>query len=120
MVLQDTFNFSRAIMDILRFGRNSATQEEIDRAVEAACAKGFVAYAGAGFREAEDQGTGDQPPQGRAAPGVRWSHLSGPQDHASLDEATSSVDPETGLIQQAWKSFLQRTHRSSSPTGYRP
>jgi len=40
MVLQDTFIFSGSIMDNLKFGKLDATQEEIERAVEAACARG--------------------------------------------------------------------------------
>jgi len=107
MVLQDTFIFSGTIMDNLRFGKLDATQEEIDRAVEAACAKEFIENMPGGFEaEVKERGTNLSSGQRQLLAFAR-AILANPRI-LILDEATSSVDPETErLIQQAMKVLLK-------------
>ena len=57
-VLQDTFIFSGTIMENLKFGKLDATEEEVERAVEAACAKQFILDMQGGFdAEVKERGT---------------------------------------------------------------
>lgn len=107
MVLQDTFIFSGTIMDNLRFGKLDATQEEIDRAVEAACAKEFIENMPGGFEaEVKERGTNLSSGQRQLLAFAR-AILADPRI-LILDEATSSIDPETErLIQQAMKALLK-------------
>ncbi|HHX29071.1 MAG: ABC transporter ATP-binding protein [Bacillota bacterium] len=105
-VLQDTFIFSGTIMDNLRFGKLDATQEEVERAVEAACARGFIEDMPGGFQaEVKERGTNLSSGQRQLLAFAR-AILADPRI-LILDEATSSVDPETErLIQQAMKALL--------------
>jgi ATP-binding cassette subfamily B multidrug efflux pump len=105
-VLQDTFIFSGTIMDNLRFGKLDATEEEIERAVEAACAKEFIENMPGGYQaEVKERGTNLSSGQRQLLAFAR-AILADPRI-LILDEATSSVDPETErLIQQAMKALL--------------
>ncbi len=105
-VLQDTFIFSGTIMDNLRFGKLDATEEEIERAVEAAYAKEFIENMPGGYQaEVKERGTNLSSGQRQLLAFAR-AILADPRI-LILDEATSSVDPETErLIQQAMKALL--------------
>jgi ATP-binding cassette subfamily B multidrug efflux pump len=105
-VLQDTFIFSGTIMENLKFGRLDATEEEVERAVEAACAKQFILDMQGGFdAEVKERGTNLSSGQRQLLAFAR-AILADPRI-LILDEATSSVDPETErLIQQAMKALL--------------
>jgi len=107
MVLQDTFIFSGTIMDNLRFGKLDATQEEIERAVEAVRAKEFIENMPGGYEaEVKERGTNLSSGQRQLLAFAR-AILADPRI-LILDEATSSVDPETErLIQQAMKVLLK-------------
>jgi ATP-binding cassette subfamily B multidrug efflux pump len=107
MVLQDTFIFSGTIMENLRFGKLDATQEEIEKAVEAACAKGFIEQLPGKYEaEVKERGTNLSSGQRQLLAFAR-ALLADPRI-LILDEATSSIDPETErLIQQAMKTLLK-------------
>ncbi len=107
MVLQDTFIFSGTIMDNLRFGKLDATQEEIERAVEAVRAKDFIEQMPGGYMaEIKERGTNLSSGQRQLLAFAR-AILANPRI-LILDEATSSIDPETErLIQDAMKILLK-------------
>jgi ABC-type multidrug transport system fused ATPase/permease subunit len=106
VVLQDPFLFSGTIMENIRYGRLDATDREVRRAAETACAADFI----------------ERLPEGYETPvGERGSLLSTGQrqliafartilaDPAILilDEATASVDTRTErLIQAALQTLL--------------
>jgi len=107
MVLQDTFIFSGTIMENLKFGKLNATQEEVEKAVEAACAKGFIEDMPGKFdAEVKERGVNLSSGQRQLLAFAR-ALLADPRI-LILDEATSSIDPETErLIQQAMKTLLK-------------
>lgn len=107
IVLQDTFIFSGTIMENLKFGKLDATQEEIERAVEAACARDFIEKMPGGFdAEVKERGSNLSTGQRQLLAFAR-AILADPRI-LILDEATSSIDPETErLIQQAMKTLLK-------------
>jgi ATP-binding cassette subfamily B protein len=107
IVLQDTFIFSGTILENLKFGKLDATQEEVERAVEAACARDFIERMEGGFKaDLKERGTNLSTGQRQLLAFAR-ALLADPRI-LILDEATSSIDPETErLIQQAMKTLLQ-------------
>ena len=107
IVLQDTFIFSGTILENLKFGKLDATMEEVERAVEAACAKEFIERMDGGYNaEVKERGSNLSSGQRQLLAFAR-ALLADPR-LLILDEATSSIDPETErLIQQAMKTLLQ-------------
>ena len=107
IVLQDTLIFSGTIKDNLLFGKPDATMEEIIRAAEAACIRNFVESMPKGYdSEVTERGTNLSAGQRQLLAFAR-AILADPR-LLILDEATSSVDPETEqLIQQALKTLLE-------------
>lgn len=105
-VLQDTFIFSGTVLENLRFGRPDATLEEVEQAAGAACAKEFILGMQGGFdAEVKERGTNLSSGQRQLMAFAR-AILADPRI-LILDEATSSIDPETErLIQQAMKALL--------------
>ncbi|HHW25885.1 MAG TPA: ABC transporter ATP-binding protein [Firmicutes bacterium] len=107
IVLQDTFIFSGTVLDNLKFGRLDATMEEVERAVEAAYAKGFIEDMPDKYlSEVKERGTNLSTGQRQLLAFAR-ALLADPRI-LILDEATSSIDPETErLIQKAIKALLK-------------
>ena len=123
VVTQDTYLFHGTVADNLRFGKQDATQEELEAAARAANAHEFIAPASPGLRHLRRRAR--HPPLRRPAAAHR--HRPCPPQNAPilvLDEALSSVDAENeALIQEALDRLMQgRTtliiaHRLSSIVG---
>ncbi|HHT85421.1 MAG: ABC transporter ATP-binding protein [Bacillota bacterium] len=107
IVLQDTLIFSGTIKDNLLFGKPDATMEEVVRAAKAACIHDFIESMPKGYdSEVTERGTNLSAGQRQLLAFAR-AILADPRI-LILDEATSSVDPETEqLIQQALKTLLR-------------
>jgi ATP-binding cassette subfamily B protein len=107
MVLQDTFIFSGTVLDNLKFGRLDAPMDEVEKAAEAANAKGFIEETpDKYFSPVKERGTNLSTGQRQLLAFAR-ALLADPRI-LILDEATSSIDPETErLIQKAIKVLLE-------------
>lgn len=107
IVLQDTLIFSGTIKDNLLFGKPDATMDEVVRAAKAACIHDFIESLPKGYdSEVTERGTNLSAGQRQLLAFAR-AILTDPRI-LILDEATSSVDPETEqLIQQALKTLLK-------------
>lgn len=107
IVLQDTLIFSGTIKDNLLFGKPDATMDEVVRAAKAACIHDFIESLPKGYdSEVTERGTNLSAGQRQLLAFAR-AILADPRI-LILDEATSSVDPETEqLIQQALKTLLK-------------
>jgi ATP-binding cassette subfamily B multidrug efflux pump len=107
MVLQDTFIFSGTVLDNLKFGRLDATMDEVENAAEAANAKGFIEETPDKYLSpVKERGTNLSTGQRQLLAFAR-ALLADPRI-LILDEATSSIDPETErLIQKAIKVLLE-------------
>ena len=107
IVLQDTFIFSGTIMDNIRFGRPSATDEEVRAAAEAIGADKFIMNLPKGFdTEVEERGSILSVGERQLLSFAR-ALLADPRI-IILDEATASIDTETEVqIQLALKKLLK-------------
>jgi ATP-binding cassette subfamily B multidrug efflux pump len=107
IVLQDALIFSGTIRNNLLFGKPDASVDEIERAAEAACIKYFVESMPKGYNsEVTERGTNLSAGQRQLLAFAR-AILADPR-LLILDEATSSIDPETEqFIQQALKTLLK-------------
>jgi len=106
MVLQDTFLFSDTVMNNIRFGRESATDEEVIAAARLARAHDFIERLPNGYQTVlGERGTGLSQGQ-RQLIAIARAALANPRI-LILDEATSSVDTRTErLIQEALAALL--------------
>jgi ATP-binding cassette subfamily B protein len=107
MVLQDTWLFSGTIYDNIRYGNESATEEQIYAAAKAAFADDFIQKLPDGYNtelseEADNISSGQ-----RQLITIARAFVSDPEI-LILDEATSNVDSRTEMvIQSAMKRLLK-------------
>jgi ATP-binding cassette subfamily B protein len=106
MVLQDSFLFNDSILEIIRFGRPEATDEEVIAAARLAHADTFIERLPEGYQTVlGERGTGLSQGQ-RQLISIARAALADPR-LLILDEATSSVDTRTErLIQAALEKLL--------------
>lgn len=107
VVLQDTFIFSGTINDNIRFGRPTATDEEVKAAAEAVGANTFIERLKNGYEtEVEERGNVLSVGERQLISFAR-ALLADPSI-IILDEATASIDTETEVqIQLALKKLLK-------------
>ena len=106
IVLQDTFLFSGAVMDNIRYGRLDASDEEVIEAAKLANAHDFITRLPEGYQtELTEQGSNLSQGQ-RQLISIARAVLAKPRI-LIMDEATSSVDTRTELlIQHALQELL--------------
>lgn len=107
IVLQDTFLFSTTVMENVRFGKPTATDEEVQAAVELAHADTFIQRLPEKMQTVlGERGSGLSQGQ-RQLLSIARAALASPKI-LILDEATSSVDTRTErLIQKALEKLLK-------------
>ena len=107
IVLQDSFLFSTTVMENIRFGRPSATDEEVIAAAKLARADQFIERLPEGYNTVlGERGSGLSQGQ-RQLLSIARAALADPRI-LILDEATSSVDTRTErLIQRAFDELLK-------------
>ena len=107
IVLQDTFLFSTTVMENVRFGRPSASDEEVKAAIKLANADSFIERLPDKYQTVlGERGSGLSQGQ-RQLLSIARAALADPRI-LILDEATSSVDTRTErLIQRAFDELLK-------------
>ncbi|MGM7720167.1 ABC transporter ATP-binding protein [Metabacillus sp. Hm71] len=107
VVLQDTFIFSGTILDNIRFGRPTASDEEVMEAAKAVGADDFIQQLSNGYlTEVEERGNVLSVGERQLISFAR-ALLANPTI-IILDEATASIDTETEIkIQKALKTLLK-------------
>ena len=99
VMMQDSFIFSGTIMDNIRYGNFSATDEEVIRAAKTVCAHDFIMEMENGYQtQVNDRGSRLSAGQRQLISFAR-ALLADPKI-LILDEATSSIDTETEIILQ--------------------
>lgn len=107
MVLQDTWLFTGTIMENIRYGRLSATNEEVINAAKAAHADSFIRPLPGGYNMILQEGALNLAQGERQLLTIARAILSD-APIMILDEATSSVDTRTEvLIQEAMKNLMK-------------
>lgn len=107
MVLQDTWLFKGTIRENIAYGKESATEEEVIKAAEAAYADHFIRTLPDGYdTELNEEGTNLSQGQKQLLTIARA--ILADSEIMILDEATSSVDTRTELfIQQAMNRLME-------------
>ena len=99
VMMQDSFIFSGTIMDNIRYGNFSATDEEVIRAAKTVCAHDFIMDMENGYQtQVNERGSRLSAGQRQLISFAR-ALLADPKI-LILDEATSSIDTETEIILQ--------------------
>ncbi len=107
MVLQDTWLFSGTIYDNIKYGNESATDEQIYAAAKAAYADDFIQKLPDRYNTVLNEDAGNISQGQRQLITIARAFVSDPEI-LILDEATSNVDSRTELvIQQAMKRLLK-------------
>ena len=99
MVLQDTWLFDGTVLDNIRYGRLSASDEEVIAAARAARADEFISLLPEGYNTRLDENGANISQGQRQLITIARALLKDPQI-LILDEATSSVDTRTELLVQ--------------------
>lgn len=107
VMLQDSFIFSGTIMDNIRYGNMTATDDQVIAAAQAVCAHDFIVRLENGYlTEVNERGSRLSAGQRQLISFAR-ALLADPKI-LILDEATSSIDTETEiLLQQGLATLLQ-------------
>lgn len=94
LVLQDTFLFSDTVLENIRYGRLSATDEEVMEAARLADADPFIRHLAQGYQTRLSERAGNLSQGQRQMLAIARAVLADPAI-LILDEATSSVDTRT-------------------------
>jgi ATP-binding cassette subfamily B protein len=106
IVLQDTYLFSGTIMDNIRYGRQSATEEEVKNAAKMAWAHYFIKHLPEQYQSRIVSG-GTNLSQGQRQLIAIARAILMDSDILILDEATSNIDTRTELhIQRGLKNLM--------------
>lgn len=107
MVLQDAYLFNGTIMDNLRYGRLSASDEEVISAADAAYVDHFIRTLDHGYETVIDEDSGNISQGQKQLLTIARAFLADPKI-LILDEATSSVDTRTEvLIQKGMEKLME-------------
>jgi ATP-binding cassette subfamily B multidrug efflux pump len=107
MVLQDTWLYNDTIMENIRYGRETATDEEVISAARAARVDHFVRTLPGGYNMVLNEDASNVSQGQRQLLTIARAILADPEI-LILDEATSSVDTRTEvLIQEAMDTLMQ-------------
>lgn len=105
IMMQDSFIFSGTIMDNIRYGNETATDEEVIEAAKTVCAHDFIMEMDHGYEtQVNERGSRLSAGQRQLISFAR-ALLADPKI-LILDEATSSIDTETELVLQKGLSRL--------------
>ena len=107
MVLQDTYLFSESVLDNIKYGRPTATDEEVVEAAKKAGAHSFITQLENGYETILSDNGQDLSQGQRQLLAIARAMLAKPPV-LILDEATSSIDTRTELkIQQALATLME-------------
>lgn len=107
MVLQDTWLYTGTIMDNIRYGNLSASDEEVIRASKIACSDHFINTLPGGYNFILNEDAGNISQGQKQLLTIARAVLANPSV-LILDEATSSVDTRTEmLIQKAMDRLME-------------
>ena len=107
IVLQDTYLFNASVRDNIRYGRLTATYEEIEQAAKTANAHGFITRLPQGYDTILTDDGGNLSHGQRQLLAIARAVLADPAI-LILDEATSSVDTRTEVyIQKAMLNLMK-------------